>query len=106
MRAELEARQAEAKLTPEERTERRLRGARRPVTEQLSAPPARPRGWALAREAVAAKWRREDEEERVERERKDGTLARRERYDQAVQAIAEKRDADLQAERERHDANN
>jgi hypothetical protein len=40
--------------------------------------------------------------EREEREREDGTLERREKYDRAQLELITQRDADLQAERERH----
>ena len=95
----LMARRVELRRRPAERTERRLRTVELERTEGILAAvvkhPPRPRGWALAREAIAARWRQEAEDERRARERQDGTLARRERHDQAVQAIHEKREGDL-----------
>ena len=107
MLAELEAREREAAMSDAERTERRLRMVEMErvngVEAVLVKHPARPRGWALAREAVQARWRREAEQEREKRERKDGTLKRRQEWEQDQAAIAAKFDADLRAERERHE---
>lgn len=107
MLAEREARETEAALPEPERTERRLRRMELENTSGVQAVlvkhPARPRGWACAREKVAARWRAETEAEREQRERADGTFKRRQEWERVQAAIAAKRDTDLRAERERHD---
>ena len=98
--------EAEAALTEGERTERRFRELERPLSERLISQPARPRGFWQACETVKARWRREAEQERAKQERKNGTLKRRQEWEQAQAAIAAKLDADLRAERERHEQAN
>ena len=88
---ERKAAEAEAAMTPEERTERRLRGLELPLSAQLARRPGRPRGWACAREAVAARWRREAEQEREQRERKLGITDRQAKWDKRRQEIEDAR---------------
>ena len=106
MLAELEAAKAKAAIPEQERTRRRIAELERPLSERLIPRPPAPRGHAMAREAVLRRWRREEQEQRVERERKDGTLKRRQEWDQAQAAIADKLAADLRAESERHETAN
>jgi hypothetical protein len=85
MLRELEARRAEAAMTPEQRNEARLQSLEHPPqAPQPSTNAGRPIGWVLAREAVARRWKREAEEQR---ERDQRIPERRDKYDAKAQEI-------------------
>ncbi len=85
-RARLDAEEA---LSPQERTERRLRELEvRPMAAPAAGAPAQPRGFWVACEQVKARWRAENEQERAELEAKAGIPA------------WEKRRAEIDARRE------
>jgi hypothetical protein len=102
--AKREAAEAEAKLSPAERTDRRRRALEQSPPRDLSDYPKLPKGWLMAREAVLRRWKEKDEQEQRTRERRDGTAKRRERFDAEQERIRANCAAKLQAERERHKA--
>jgi len=83
--AQRKAREEEALMTPEQRTERRLKQLEKQPgnTVPVRAQP-RPRGWDLAAEDITRRWKRGAEEQR---ERDLDLPARRDRYDAKAREI-------------------
>ena len=97
LRAERDAIEADAKLTPAERTELRMRLLEHPPVPIKTLP--RPRGWALMREDVIRGWKHQECEQR---ERDLDLPARRDKWDKQRAEIIATRDGELRDERERH----
>lgn len=78
LRAERQAAEARAALTPEQRSEARIRQLERPLHEILTPWPARPIGYMLMREKIQREWQ---QAELDKREAAANLPARRAAYD-------------------------
>lgn len=100
--ANREAREAFARLSPEEKRLRNLeleQQARRPIDPKDIR--KYPDGWMMARSDVLSRWAREADEERQKAERKAGIPQAQKKWDGAREEIIAARDVEVREARER-----
>ncbi len=101
MLAELAEREAEALVSPTEKMERRLAQLESGPSAIPAKGPSHPKGWAIARENVAARWKREAQEQREQRESDLGITKAREVWESRSSGILAARDESIREARER-----